>query len=81
VSTGPGKVTVKVTFVEDDNPDLFAAVMRVSGLRRRAARIRGLVGKGLLVENAGVKMQTRHDDAKPQPSGDSVDRMLDWSVD
>lgn len=72
------KVTVKVTFVDEEQPDLYAAVCAVRGLRRRSTRIRDLMVKGLLQEGGEAVTPGRPTQGRVRPDGETVDAMLDW---
>jgi hypothetical protein len=48
------KITMKVTIVDVEHPDLYAAISSVRGLRRRSTRMRDLMFKGLLQEGGQV---------------------------
>lgn len=83
-----GKVTVKVTVADDENPELFIALRNVKDPRRRSARIRDLAVKGLMVERGSVAVGAPAtigggvtSDKKaflPLSGADSVDDILDW---
>jgi hypothetical protein len=52
-TTSASKLQVKVTVMADETPALFAALSGVRNPRNRAARVKDLAAKGLLIEGVG----------------------------
>jgi hypothetical protein len=84
-----GKLTIKVTIIGVQHPELFHAMRSIKDLRRRSTRIRDLAAKALLDERrnpavaGGQAMQVENLSGaqrveRMKGTGHTVDEMLQW---